>query len=88
MLSVKECREHIGNTDITDEQIEAVRDHLYVVVENLLDTHFFAGSMNKESNFLDKLNQLNQLNQEGKSARTTRAVCETRTKRTTRTEID
>lgn len=39
MLSTEECREHLGLTDLTDEQIERLRDALYVFVEKLVDEY-------------------------------------------------
>ena len=39
MLSVEVCREHLGNIDLSDEQVEEFRDALYALVDNLLDDY-------------------------------------------------
>ncbi|OGG57690.1 hypothetical protein A2765_06140 [Candidatus Kaiserbacteria bacterium RIFCSPHIGHO2_01_FULL_56_24] len=37
MLSVNECKKYIGTLDLTDKQIEDIRDALYTVVGQVLD---------------------------------------------------
>ena len=39
MLSVEECKEHLGDVNLSDEQVEGFRDALYALVENLLDEY-------------------------------------------------
>lgn len=39
-LTVEECREYLGDTDMTDEQIEDLRDALCVLIDNALDRYF------------------------------------------------
>ncbi len=39
MLSIEKCKEYLGETDLSDEQIEDLRDNLYVMVENILDNY-------------------------------------------------
>jgi hypothetical protein len=39
MLSAKECREHLGDMPLTDEQVERLQGALYALVENLLDDY-------------------------------------------------
>lgn len=38
MLSIEECKKHIGNK-LSDEQIENLRDALYTLVENIVDEY-------------------------------------------------
>ena len=45
MISIEECKKHIGNTDLTDEQIEKVRELLYAFVEHTLDLKNNSGSV-------------------------------------------
>ena len=39
MLSTDECREHLGRYDLSDAQIERLRDALYVFVEKIADDY-------------------------------------------------
>jgi hypothetical protein len=39
LLTIEECRAYLNNNDLTDKQIEDLRDALLVVVENLLDDY-------------------------------------------------
>lgn len=37
MLSVPECRKYLTDSTLSEEQIEGLRDALYVLVEKVLD---------------------------------------------------
>ena len=37
MITIEECKKHIGNLNLTDKQIEAIRGYLYAFVELSLD---------------------------------------------------
>lgn len=37
MLSVEECKFYLSDIDMTEDQIIALRDALYVLVERILD---------------------------------------------------
>lgn len=37
MISIEECKKHIGNLNLSDKEIEEIRDALYVLAENALD---------------------------------------------------
>ena len=39
MLTIKECRDKLGDLSIqmTDKQVEQIRNSLYVMVENIID---------------------------------------------------
>ena len=37
MLSIEECKKHIGSLNLTDKEIEDIRDHLTAFVETALD---------------------------------------------------
>ena len=37
MISIEECKKYIGNLDLTDKQIEAIRGFIYAFVEQSLD---------------------------------------------------
>jgi hypothetical protein len=39
MLSTQECREYLGNTTLSDKQIEELRSVIYALVENMLDDY-------------------------------------------------
>jgi len=39
MLSVNECREYLGESNLSNEQIKQLRDTLYVLAENLIDDY-------------------------------------------------
>lgn len=47
MLSTGECREHLGDIQLSDEQVERLRDSLYALVENVLD-NYLDSSVNVE----------------------------------------
>jgi hypothetical protein len=40
MLNVSQVREKLGQTDLTNKQVENLRDALYVMVENILDDYY------------------------------------------------
>ena len=42
MLSIGDCREHLGNDgkDLTDEEVEKLRNSLYQLAELALDDYF------------------------------------------------
>jgi len=40
MLSIEKCREYLGNLNLTDKEVEAVREALYVLTGAVLDTSF------------------------------------------------
>lgn len=52
MISVEECKKHIGGLGLNDKQIEEIRDLLYVFIERSLDYVIDSGivalSKNKE----------------------------------------
>jgi len=37
MLSIEECRQHLKGLELSDEQIEQLRDVLYSIIEQVLD---------------------------------------------------
>jgi len=37
MLSVEKCREYLEGLELSDEQIEQLRDALYSIIEQVLD---------------------------------------------------
>lgn len=39
-ISIQMCRDVLGKTDLTDQEIEQLRDSLYVWLERLLEQHF------------------------------------------------
>ena len=40
MLSLEECRKHLGDTKMSDKEIEELRDSLRVLVVGVLDEEF------------------------------------------------
>lgn len=40
MLTVDECKKLLGDTKLTDRQIEELRNNLYAVAQNILDNYF------------------------------------------------
>lgn len=40
MLTVEECRQHLRDISLTDEEIERIRDCLYLISEKVLDKYF------------------------------------------------
>ena len=45
MISIEECKKHIGGGGLTDKQIEEVRDLLYAFAEHTLDLINISGSV-------------------------------------------
>ena len=39
MLSIEDCKKHLNSHELTDEQVENLRDALYVLVEQALDEY-------------------------------------------------
>lgn len=39
MLAIAECKKHLGETNLTDEQVEEFRDALYVLIEQVIDDY-------------------------------------------------
>ena len=39
MLSIEKCRELLGETNLSDEQISDLRESLYTIIENILDEY-------------------------------------------------
>jgi cyanate lyase len=39
-ISIEKCRQILGKTDLTDQEIEMIRDSLYSWLERFLDQHF------------------------------------------------
>lgn len=39
MLSIKECRKHIGETNLSDKQVKEFRDTLYILCEQVIDEY-------------------------------------------------
>jgi len=39
MLTIEECKEHLTNFNLTDEQIKAIRNNLYRVSEKVLNQY-------------------------------------------------
>tara|TARA_B100000745_G_C20154676_1_gene395668 strand:+ start:2907 stop:3032 length:126 start_codon:yes stop_codon:yes gene_type:complete len=39
MLSIEECRKYLGD-DLSDKQVEELRDALYTLIDKVLDEHF------------------------------------------------
>lgn len=39
MISVEKCKEYLGESPLTDEQIESLRSALYALVENIVDDY-------------------------------------------------
>lgn len=37
MITIEECKKHMGNLNLTDKQVEEVRNALYAVVEQAMD---------------------------------------------------
>ena len=40
MLSISQCKKLLGKTDLTDKQVEDLRDALYAIIENILDEYY------------------------------------------------
>jgi len=39
MLTIKECRKYLEKYNLTDEQIEKIRNILYCISENIIENH-------------------------------------------------
>ena len=39
-LTIEECRQYLGDTNMTDKEIEELRDDLCVLIDNVLDDYF------------------------------------------------
>jgi hypothetical protein len=39
MLDLEQCRQVLGETLLSDEQVESLRNSLYALVENVLDNY-------------------------------------------------
>jgi hypothetical protein len=40
MLSIQECKKHLAGLDLTDEQVEEIRNSLYFIITNILDNDY------------------------------------------------
>jgi len=40
MLSIQECKKYLSGLDLTEKQVEEIRDSLYFVINNILDNNF------------------------------------------------
>lgn len=40
MLSVKECKKYLIGLDLTDKQVEEIRNSLYFIITNILDNTY------------------------------------------------
>ncbi len=40
MLDLRECKEILGDNELTDEQVLQLRDSLYALTETVLDNYF------------------------------------------------
>lgn len=58
MVSIEECKKYIGNLDLNDRQIEAIRGYLYAFVEQSLD-YVVGGGIVALSNEKEKICQEN-----------------------------
>jgi hypothetical protein len=45
MLTIEECKTYLGKTDLSDKEIEALRDALSNVVDKVLDGIFIEGTI-------------------------------------------
>jgi hypothetical protein len=43
MLSVEDCRKYLGNTSLSDKQVEEFRDAIFALVENMVDEYISSG---------------------------------------------
>lgn len=39
MISVQECRQYLGNLQLSDEQVELIRNFLYRLVQTKIDKY-------------------------------------------------
>lgn len=39
MLTIEECRQHLGDLQLTDEEVERLRDALYAISDNVLSQY-------------------------------------------------
>ena len=51
-MSVAECRKYLGNTSLTDKQIETIRDNLTVMINTIFNK--VLNNANNESGMLYK----------------------------------
>ena len=42
MLSIERCKEILGNRNISDSQIEKLREALYALTENIIDEYILS----------------------------------------------
>ncbi len=51
MLSIEDCREHLGNDgkDLSDEELEKLRDSLYQLSEIILDDYLESLKQDRET---------------------------------------
>lgn len=47
MLSITECKKYLGETDLSEKEVEELRNSLYFVIGNLLDYYYEKESGNK-----------------------------------------
>jgi len=40
MISIEECKKYLVGLDLSDKQVEVLRDSLYAIVEQVLDKEF------------------------------------------------
>lgn len=40
MLSIAECKKYLGDKDLSDKEVEELRNSLYFVIGNLLDYYY------------------------------------------------
>jgi len=43
MLSIEQCKKYLGSIELKDEEIQSIRDELYIICETTLDKHFLCG---------------------------------------------
>lgn len=39
MLTVEQCRQHLGDLQLTNEEVERLRDALYAIADNVLSQY-------------------------------------------------
>jgi len=39
MLTIEECRQHLGELQLSDEEVERLRDALYAIADNVLSNY-------------------------------------------------
>ena len=40
MLSIQECKKHLGNLDLSDKEVEELRNSMYLVIGGILDDYY------------------------------------------------